>query len=86
MPRMDGFEASRRIRTFEGLSGQVPILAVSAESRDESIGACRDAGIDGFLAKPVTQARLLETLSLWLDPAAAHQARADQATSMNRAA
>lgn len=86
MPRMDGFEASRRIRTFEGVGGQVPILAVSAESRDESVGACRDAGIDGFLAKPVTQARLLETLSLWLDPAAAHQARADQATSMNRAA
>jgi signal transduction histidine kinase/FixJ family two-component response regulator len=86
MPHMDGFEASRQIRSFAGAAAQIPILAVSAESRDESVGACRDAGIDGFLAKPVTQARLLETLSLWLDPVAADQARSDPTASMTRAA
>lgn len=68
MPRMDGYEASRRIRALPDPIAQAPILAVSAECRAESVGLCRDAGIDGFLAKPVTQAALLETLSTWLDP------------------
>lgn len=71
MPRMDGYEASRQIRALPGPAANAPILAVSAECRAESEAACRDAGMDDFLAKPVTQAILLETLTTWLDPVSA---------------
>ncbi|MBN8552723.1 MAG: response regulator [Caulobacterales bacterium] len=86
MPQMDGFEATRRIRALGGAAGRVPILAVSAECQEECVEPCRDAGLDDFLAKPVTQARLLEALSLWLDPEAAHQARASRSTASTKAA
>ena len=81
MPKMDGFEASRQIRAFECAAAQVPILAVSAESRADSLEPCRQAGIDDFLSKPVSQARLLEALSHWLDPAAVAAARTPERRS-----
>lgn len=75
MPRMDGYEASRQIRALPGDISQVPILAVSAECREESAGQCTASGIDGFLAKPVNQALLYETVVKWMDPVSARAAK-----------
>jgi len=54
MPVMDGLEATRRIRQMEAGSGRrVPIVAVTACVMDEDRQACLEAGMDGYLSKPV---------------------------------
>ena len=56
MPVMDGFEASRRIRDLEEATGQppVPVLAISANSSPEDRAACKQVGMQGLLAKPIS--------------------------------
>ncbi|WP_282008379.1 response regulator [Brevundimonas aveniformis] len=76
MPHMDGMEATRRIRQLPGSIAQVPILAVSAETRADNLAPCRAAGMDGFLSKPVSQRDLIDQLNIWLDPDAASDERA----------
>lgn len=76
MPHMDGMEATRRIRQLPGSIAQVPILAVSAETRADNLAPCRAAGMDGFLSKPVSQLELIDQLNIWLDPEATNDQRA----------
>jgi CheY-like chemotaxis protein len=55
MPGLDGVEATRLIRTEERDSGRprTPIVALTADVLETGKRACREAGMDGFLAKPV---------------------------------
>ncbi len=55
MPVMDGMEATRRIRKGEAGEGvrNIPILAVTAHVVSEVEKVCREAGVDGFVGKPV---------------------------------
>ncbi|WP_029087241.1 response regulator [Brevundimonas aveniformis] len=76
MPHMDGMEATRRIRSLPGRIAQVPILAVSAETRADNLAPCRTAGMDGFLSKPVSRLELIDQLNIWLDPEATNDQRA----------
>ena len=64
MPVMDGFEATRQIRSLELARGavRVPILAVTAGAFEGGQERCRRAGMDGFLAKPVSFDRLLASV------------------------
>ncbi|MBV1799962.1 PAS-domain containing protein [Siccirubricoccus sp. G192] len=62
MPGMDGQEATRRIRALPGAAGQVPILAVTAGAFAEDIAACRAAGMDAHLAKPIEREALIAAL------------------------
>ena len=59
MPRMDGFTAARRIRDLPGPAGQTPIVAMTAVAIPEEIRAFREAGMDGYIAKPFQQQELL---------------------------
>ena len=63
MPVMDGYEATRRIRTLDNpeRSG-IPILAMTANAFDEDRKAAIDAGMNGFLSKPIQIEELIQTL------------------------
>jgi CheY-like chemotaxis protein/anti-sigma regulatory factor (Ser/Thr protein kinase) len=60
MPRMDGLEATRRIRAFHAQhqARHMPIIALTAHAYAEDRSACAGAGMDGFLSKPFTEAAL----------------------------
>lgn len=64
MPEMDGYEATRQIRAREVAESRVttPIIALTANVFDRDREACRRAGMDEFLAKPVTITQLREVL------------------------
>ncbi len=61
MPRMDGFEATRHIRGLELERGaeRTPILALTAGAFQGGAKRCREAGMDGYLSKPVGAASLV---------------------------
>lgn len=70
MPIMDGFEATRKIREWEKDTGvkRVPIIAVTAHVMAGDAELCLEAGMDGYLPKPVEVDRLQQALSAWLSP------------------
>ena len=53
MPRMSGLEAAMAIRAMPGPTGRTRVLALTAETIGESEAACRGAGMDGVLVKPI---------------------------------
>jgi signal transduction histidine kinase/CheY-like chemotaxis protein len=63
MPGMDGLEATRQIRALPGPRGRVPVFALTASALPEQVAQCREAGMDGHLAKPVERAALLDVLA-----------------------
>lgn len=68
MPRMDGYELARRIRAEEAVHGRArtPIVALTASALKGEAERCLDAGMDDYLAKPVSIAALAATLRRWL--------------------
>jgi len=62
MPGIDGLEAARRIRRLDGAAAATPIIAVTANAGAAEAGACRAAGMIGFVTKPIDRAELLDTL------------------------
>jgi two-component system, sensor histidine kinase and response regulator len=67
MPELDGFEATRIIRTNERSTDQhVPIVALTAHALADDRQKCLDAGMDDYLSKPFKPEQLYETLTRWL--------------------
>ncbi|MBT2515350.1 response regulator [Arthrobacter sp. ISL-30] len=65
MPVMDGFEATRRIRSH-GAHLSLPIIAMTAGALDEDRERCFAAGMDDYLTKPLDLVRLEEVLDSWV--------------------
>ncbi len=65
MPVMDGLEATRAIRRMEG-KASTPIVALTANAMTDQVAACRQAGMDGFLSKPIDRNLLLKTVASWI--------------------
>jgi len=70
MPGLDGVEATRRIRAWEAKNNlkRTPIVALTADVLETGRKACRDAGMDVFLTKPVDPAELDGMLELLFSP------------------
>jgi signal transduction histidine kinase/CheY-like chemotaxis protein len=68
LPEMDGFEAARRIRALEAGGLEVPIIALTALVSDGVFEQCLDAGMDDYLAKPVTRDEMVAALCRWIEP------------------
>ncbi|MDI9371050.1 MAG: response regulator [Synergistaceae bacterium] len=67
MPEMDGFEATRVIRSEEGEGESVPIVALTAYAMKGDRERCLEAGMTDYMTKPLRSGRLDEILSLYLD-------------------
>jgi CheY-like chemotaxis protein/nitrogen-specific signal transduction histidine kinase len=63
LPDIDGLEATRRIRALGGAAAQVPIIGISGRTEPGSVEAARSAGMNAYLAKPVSPAALLAALA-----------------------
>jgi CheY-like chemotaxis protein len=65
MPQLDGIEATKRIRAHEAATGgrHTPILALTANTLVEDRYACFEAGMNGFLIKPLDREKLDEALA-----------------------
>ncbi|EZH78920.1 histidine kinase [Ectopseudomonas composti] len=65
MPVMDGYEASRRIRS-NGRWPELPIVALTANALSDERERCRAAGMNDYLAKPFRREELAAILDSWL--------------------
>lgn len=68
MPKLDGFEATREIRSSEVAGHRVPIVALTASALPSERDHCFAAGMDDYLAKPIRQADVTHLLERWRRP------------------
>lgn len=67
MPGMDGFETTRRIRDEkQGLSKDIPIIAMTAHATVEIKDACIAAGMNDYITKPISQETVRKVLERWV--------------------
>jgi CheY-like chemotaxis protein len=64
MPEMDGLQAAAEIRKF---SDAVPIIALTGGTDEEEVKKIKEAGMDGFLEKPVDYEQLMKVMSYYIN-------------------
>ena len=63
MPNMDGYTATQRIRDLDDSRAEIPIIAMTANAYDEDRRKAQEAGMDGFLAKPLDVDEMMRLLT-----------------------
>ena len=66
MPRMDGFEATRKIREMDTPYRDVPIIAMTANVQKSAMEHCQAVGMNDYLSKPIKLGVLRDALNRWL--------------------
>jgi CheY-like chemotaxis protein len=66
LPRMDGWEAARKLKADSAL-GRIPVVALSAHAMRAHEERARESGCDAFLTKPIDEMLLYSTLARYLD-------------------
>jgi ligand-binding sensor domain-containing protein/signal transduction histidine kinase/CheY-like chemotaxis protein/HPt (histidine-containing phosphotransfer) domain-containing protein len=66
MPVMDGYQAAHEIRVRESGASRIPIIALTADAMSGAERQCLDAGMDGYLTKPLDRERLAVTIERYL--------------------
>jgi len=67
MPEMDGYETTRRLRRAErGTGRHLPVIAMTAATVHGDRDACLEAGMDGYLTKPLRPEAITEALEPWI--------------------
>ncbi|MES2125725.1 MAG: EAL domain-containing protein [Pseudomonadota bacterium] len=78
MPEMDGYEATAHIRAYEEpLGRRTPLVAMTANTQRGDAEKCMAAGMDDYLAKPITLIELRQKLDKWLPRAGDQAAQAE---------
>ncbi len=62
MPNMDGYTATEKIRRLDDSRAEIPIIAMTANAYDEDRRKAQEAGMDGFLAKPLDVDEMMRLL------------------------
>ncbi len=63
MPVMDGFQTTAAVRERERKTGaHIPIIAITGSAMQGDRQRCLDAGMDGYLCKPIRSRKLFETV------------------------
>ncbi len=78
MPEIDGYAATRRIRSTSSVNARTPIVALTARCMAEDRELCLNAGMDAYLTKPVHMDKLEEAVREWVGKESA------QATNLAR--
>jgi CheY-like chemotaxis protein len=73
MPRMDGIEATRRIRSSFGAYSRTPILALTANADPADAEIYRRTGANGVVSKPIRAEELLQAMAAVLGEAEAEE-------------
>lgn len=70
MPEMDGYEATQKIRQFEGKHQieRTPIIAFTANAMKGDDKKCFDVGMDDYISKPIDSQKIQDILVKWLLP------------------
>jgi PAS domain S-box-containing protein len=66
MPGMDGYQATSELRRREHGARHTPVIAMTAHAMEGAIEACKQAGMDDYLSKPLNRDQLTQTLVRWL--------------------
>jgi CheY-like chemotaxis protein len=64
MPAMDGYSATREIRSMEG--GNVPIVAMTANAFSQDVKASKSAGMNDHVSKPIDIEKLQAVVAKWV--------------------
>ena len=67
MPELDGFEATRQIRTLPLPVSKVPIIAVTANAMSQDRERCVEAGMNDYTSKPIDARALNKKIIYWVN-------------------
>jgi CheY-like chemotaxis protein/HPt (histidine-containing phosphotransfer) domain-containing protein len=81
MPELDGVETVKAIRAARGRYSKLPVIAMTAHAMLGDRERFLEAGMSDYIAKPIEEKQLLETLARWIDVDKSARAEEAQATT-----